>query len=94
MAQRAREVDSARNGVAERERAIKQKEMELDEHRRNRELITQHERTLIEQELRLREQRDSLEQRETKLMSEASNYLGNMRNNLATRSYSRDTAGY
>lgn len=94
VAQRAREVDSARNGVAERERAIKLKEMELDEHRRNRELITQHERTLIEQELRLREQRDSLEQRETKLMSEASNYLGNMRNNLATRSYSRDTAGY
>ncbi|KPI83813.1 putative calmodulin-like protein containing EF hand domain [Leptomonas seymouri] len=94
VAQKAREVESARNGVAERDRAIKQKELELDEHQRNRELITQHERALIEQELRLREQRDSLEQRETKLMSEASSYLGNMRSNLAARSYSRDPGGY
>ncbi|KAG5485447.1 hypothetical protein LSCM1_07531 [Leishmania martiniquensis] len=92
--QREREVDAARSAVADRDRAIKQKETELDEHRRQRELITQHERTLIEQELRLREQRDSLEQRETKLMSEASNYLGTMRINLATRSYSRDPGGY
>ncbi|CAC9453027.1 calmodulin-like protein containing EF hand domain [Leishmania infantum JPCM5] len=92
--QKVRELDAARNAVAEKDRAIKQKEAELDEHRRQRELITQHERTLIEQELRLREQRDSLEQRETKLMSEASNYLGNMRINLATRSYSRDPGGY
>ncbi|KAG5506552.1 hypothetical protein JIQ42_06804 [Leishmania sp. Namibia] len=92
--QKEREVDNARSAVAERDRAIKQKEAELDEHRRQRELITQHERTLIEQELRLREQRDSLEQRETKLMSEASNYLGSMRVNLATRSYSRDPGGY
>ncbi|CBZ24166.1 calmodulin-like protein containing EF hand domain [Leishmania mexicana MHOM/GT/2001/U1103] len=92
--QKVRELDAARSAVAEKDRAIKQKEAELDEHRRQRELITQHERTLIEQELRLREQRDSLEQRETKLMSEASSYLGNMRINLATRSYSRDPGGY
>ncbi|KAK7197006.1 calmodulin-like protein containing EF hand domain [Novymonas esmeraldas] len=94
VALKVREVDTARNTVADKDRSIKQKEAELDEHRRQRELITQHERTLIEQELRLREQRDSLEQRETKLMSEASNYLGNMRINLATRSYSRDPGGY
>ncbi|KAG5510513.1 hypothetical protein JKF63_06810 [Porcisia hertigi] len=94
VSQRAREVDAARSAVADKDRAIKQKEAELDEHRRQRELITQHERTLIEQELRLREQRDSLEQRETKLMSEASNYLGNMRINLATRSYSRDPSNF
>lgn len=91
VSQRARELDGARQAVDDRENAAKRKEEELAEHRRSRELITQHERGLIEQELRLREQRDSLEERETRLISDATSYLGSMRANLGVgRSYSRD----
>lgn len=89
-AQRAREVETARGQLEEREAVERQKEAELEEHRRQRDVVTQHERTLIEQELRLREQRDSLEERETKLLSEASSFLGNMRNVFTGgRPYSR-----
>ncbi|KAH9586225.1 EF-hand domain [Trypanosoma melophagium] len=85
------QLDDVKHQVGEREQAARQKEAELDEQRKQRELVSQHERALIEQELRLREQRDSLEERETKLMSEASSFLGNLRTHLqGGRSYSRD----
>ncbi|ORC86044.1 uncharacterized protein TM35_000312300 [Trypanosoma theileri] len=88
---REHQLDDVKHQVDEREQAAKQKEAELVEQRKQRELVSQHERALIEQELRLREQRDSLEERETKLMSEASSFLGNLRTQLqGGRSYSRD----
>ncbi|ESL11948.1 hypothetical protein TRSC58_00293 [Trypanosoma rangeli SC58] len=76
---REQQLDGVRRQVDERENMARQKESELAEQRKQRELVSQHERALIEQELRLREQRDSLEERETKLMSEASSFLGNLR---------------
>ncbi|EPY29850.1 calmodulin-like protein containing EF hand [Angomonas deanei] len=92
VAQRAKDLEQARRQLDDRDQALKQKELDLDEHRRQRDLVSQHERTLIEQELRLREQRDSLEQRETKLLSEASNFLTNMRNTVSSRS--RDPSAF
>ncbi|KEG06234.1 calmodulin-like protein containing EF hand domain [Trypanosoma grayi] len=86
-----RYLDDAKQQVDERENAARQKEADLAEQRKQRELVSQHERVLIEQELRLREQRDSLEERETKLMSEASSFLGNLRTQLqGGHSFSRD----
>lgn len=88
---RETQLDEAKRFVVDRETAARQKEAELAEQRAQRELVSQHERALIEQELRLREQRDSLEERETKLMSEASSFLGNLRTQLRTgRSRSRE----
>ncbi|EKG01137.1 hypothetical protein,calcium binding protein EF hand, putative [Trypanosoma cruzi] len=76
------QLDEAKRHVDDRDALARQKETELMEQRKQRDLISQHERALIEQELRLREQRDSLEERETKLMSEASSFLGNLRSQL------------
>ncbi|KAG8341102.1 EF hand domain [Trypanosoma vivax] len=86
-----RHLEEAKQHVAEREHSVRAKEMELADQRKQREIVSQHERTLIDQELRLREQRDSLEERETKLMSEASSFLGNLRTHLqGSRPYSRE----
>lgn len=94
-AQRARDLEHARQAVDDRDRAAKQRETDLEEHRRQRQLVTQHERALIDQELRLREQRDNLETQETRLLSEATSFLGNMRNAMsAGRSYSRDPSAF
>lgn len=85
------QLDEAKRFVVDRRTAAKQKEVELAEHKAQRELVAQHERALIEQELRLREQRDSLEERETKLMSEASSFLGSLRTQLRSgRSHPRE----
>ncbi|CUG93778.1 calcium-binding protein, putative [Bodo saltans] len=84
------ELERLRRIADERDRQAKAREAELLEQQRQRQLITQHERALIEQELRLREQRDTLEEKETKLKTEASSFLGNLRQSMATRSYSRD----
>lgn len=93
--QLAREVEKARGNVDDRERQVKVRESELDEHRRQRELASQFERVLVEKELRLRETRDSLEMNESNLHSEAADFLANLRsggNSSAAggRSYSRD----
>ncbi|CCW62221.1 unnamed protein product [Phytomonas sp. EM1] len=93
VAQRSREMDLARQNVLDREKMVKQKEADLHEHQLQRESVTQHERALIEQELRLRTQRDTLEQRESKLMSEAYNFLGNIRSAVPPgKLFSRDSS--
>lgn len=88
------EAERARRYAEDREKQARAKEEELLEAQRQRQLITQHERALIEQELRLREQRDSLEEKESKLKNEATSFLGNLRHSMsvpgAGRSYSRD----
>lgn len=84
------ELERQKRLADERDRQAKAREAELLEQQRQRQLITQHERALIEQELRLREQRDSLEEKESKLKNEATSFLGSLRQNMATRSYSRD----
>lgn len=86
----ATDLERARRLAEERDRQAKAREAELLEQQRQRQLITQHERALIEQELRLREQRESLEEKETRLNSEAKNFLGNLRQSMAARSFSRD----
>lgn len=76
---RKNEVERARQQVEEREKQVKARENELEEHRRQRELASQYERVLVEKELRLRETRDSLEQNEMNLHSEASEFLSKIR---------------
>lgn len=76
---RKNEVEKARQQVEERERQVKTREAELEEHRRQRELASQYERVLVEKELRLRETRDSLEQNELNLHSEATEFLTKFR---------------
>jgi hypothetical protein len=92
-AQIAQELERSRRAAEERERQAKVRESELLEQQRQRQLVTQQERALIEQELRLREQRETLEEKETRLKQEASGFLSNLRQAMtATRSYSRDTS--
>nr|CCC95780.1 unnamed protein product [Trypanosoma congolense IL3000] len=83
-----RHLEEAKQQVSEREHSVRLKEIELSDQRKQRELVSQHERALIEQELRLREQRDSLEEREMKLMSEASSFLGNLRTHVSSGQFS------
>lgn len=97
---RTREVEKAQQQVEEREKQVKARETELEEHRRQRELASQYERVLIEKELRLRETRDSLEQNEMNLHSEAADFIANIitKNGGAPtsggRSYSRDPSSF
>ena len=87
------EVAQAKRNAEERERLAKLREAELLEQQRQRQLLTQQERQLIEQELRLREQRDSLEQKENVLRSEAQSFISNLQRQHSTRSssqYQRD----
>jgi hypothetical protein len=93
----AQEVAHAKRNADERERLAKAREAELLEQQRQRQLLTQQERQLIEQELRLREQRESLEQKENVLRNEAVSFLATLRNQQnAPRSgssqYPRDTS--
>lgn len=92
---REKDVERARQLVEEKEKQVRARESELDEHRRQRDLASQYERVLIEKELRLRETRDSLEQNEQNLHSEAADFLANLKNappspSNVGRSYSRD----
>eukprot|EP00758_Cryptobia_borreli_P011426 Tbor_TRINITY_DN5654_c2_g1::TRINITY_DN5654_c2_g1_i5::g.9340::m.9340 len=91
-AQLGSEASRARQAAEERDRAAKAMEAEVRESQRQRQCVSAHERQLIEQELRLREQRDTLEEKEGKLRSEAGSFLAGLRSSLATqaRSYSRD----
>ena len=91
-AQIAAEVERARQRADDLDRQAKAKEAELQEQQRQRQMVSAHERALIEQELRLREQRDTLEEKETKLKSEAGSFLAGLRSSLQAgpRSYSRD----
>jgi hypothetical protein len=91
-AQISADVERARQRADDLDRQAKAKEAELQEQQRQRQMVSQHERALIEQELRLREQRDTLEEKETKLKSEAGSFLAGLRTTLQSgpRSYSRD----
>lgn len=76
---RKSDVERAHQEVEEREKQVKVRENELEEHRRQRELASQYERVLVEKELRLRETRDSLEQNELNLHSEATEFLSKIK---------------
>lgn len=84
------ELDNARRVAQQREDAAKQRETELLEQQRLRQQVSAQERALIEQELRLREQRESLEEKEGRLKNEASSFLASVRSNLSNRGASSD----
>ena len=73
----------------ERERRMQSREAELLEQQRQRHLVTQHEKQLMEQELRLREQRENLEEKESKLKQDANSFLSQLRTTLAAGGGSR-----
>eukprot|EP00760_Papus_ankaliazontas_P025971 PhM_4_TR2957/c0_g1_i1/m.50475 len=81
----------AQRAAEDRERRMQAREAELLEQQRQRHLVTQHEKQLMEQELRLREQRDSLEEKESKLKADATSFLSHLRSTLSQRSANQST---
>lgn len=78
-AHNSEEVVRAKQHAEEREAAARVREQELVEQQKQRQFIATKERALIEQELRLVEQRESLNEKEGKLKTEATSFLSEMR---------------
>jgi hypothetical protein len=85
----ADEVAKAKRLADERARVAKQREDDLREQQLARQRVSAEEQALVDQEIKLREQRESLESKETKLHNEATSFLGKMRHSLS-RGPSRD----
>eukprot|EP00759_Apiculatamorpha_spiralis_P043796 PhF_6_TR40985/c0_g1_i2/m.62081 len=94
LRQREQQHQDAIKSLEDNERRARETEAELLEFQKQKQKATESERTLVEQEVRLREQRECLEMKETALMREANVVVTAMKDNSQMRSPPRGRSSY